>query len=136
MEECVLNEIRLLQLNPEKIDDIYDIQPTIDIDGIENQIATLNKKLDKLNDLYLNDLLDMDMLKKQTNVLRQQKKLLENELESNNLDKIKNSKRIFKETLNISDITKLDYNVQKNIANTLIKEIIVKSGKIIVQWRI
>ncbi|HFU3980874.1 TPA: recombinase family protein [Streptococcus suis] len=136
LEECVLNEIRLLQLNPEKIDDIYDIQPTIDIDGIEKQIATLNKKLDKLNDLYLNDLLDMDMLKKQTNVLRQQKKLLENELESNNLDKIKNSKRIFKETLNISDITKLDYNVQKNIANTLIKEIIVKSGKIIVQWRI
>ncbi|HEL2480570.1 TPA: recombinase family protein [Streptococcus suis] len=136
LEECILNEIRLLQLNPERIDDIYDVQPTIDIDGIENQIATLNKKLDKLNDLYLNDMVSMDVLKKQTHTLRQQKKILEHELENNNVEIIKNSKRIFKETLNISDVTKLDYNIQKNIVNTLIKGIVVKNGEITIQWRI
>lgn len=136
IEEFVINQIRVLQLNSNKLDNLFDKHPSIDIKSIERQISSLDNKLKRLNDLYLNDMIDLEELKKQTQLLRQQKTMLEDELLNNPAITQEKNKKHFKEFLATKDITKLDYETQKNIVNNLINKVFVKSGYIKIEWKI
>lgn len=136
VEEFVINQIRDLQFNINKLDNLFDKHPSIDIKSIERQISSLDNKLKRLNDLYLNDMIDLEDLKKQTQLLRQQKTMLEDELLNNPAITQEKNKKYFKEFLATKDITKLDYETQKNIVNNLINKVFVKSGYIKIEWKI
>lgn len=136
IEEFVIGQIRLLQLNSEALENIFDKHPEIDTKAIERQITSLDSKMKKLNELYLNDMIELDELKKETHALKQQKKLLEDELENNPAIAQEKNKKNFKKILGTKDITKLDYEQQKNIVNNLIDKVFVKSGHIRIEWKI
>ena len=109
---------------------------TINVEDIENQINTLAKKLKRLNDLYLNDMISLDELRNQTQDFLKQKELLEHELDNNPaIEQQKNLKQ-FKELLGTKDITQLDYDEQKFIIKSLIDKVFVKPGTIKIQWKI
>lgn len=81
-------------------------------------------------------MIDLEDLKKQTQLLRQQKTMLEDELLNNPAITQEKNKKYFKEFLATKDITKLDYETQKNIVNNLINKVFVKSGYIKIEWKI
>lgn len=136
IEEFVIGVIRGLQLNSHKLDDMFDKQPAIDVEGIEKQITSLDIKLKRLNDLYLNDMIELDDLKKQTQSLRKQKTMLEDELLNNPTVMQEKNKKHFQEMLGTKDITTLDYETQKNIVNNLVNKVFVKAGYIKIEWKI
>lgn len=136
IEEFVINEIRSLQINYNKLDAMFDRHPTVNSDDIKKQIITLDNKLKRLNDLYINNMIELDDLKKQTQSLRKQKTILEDELLNNPAITQEKNKKHFKEMLATKDITKLDYETQKNIVNNLINKVFVKSGYIKIEWKI
>lgn len=136
IEEFVIAQIRGLQLNSYKLDNMFDKQPIIDVEGIEKQITSLDNKLKRLNDLYLNDMIELDDLKKQTQSLRKQKTMLEDELINNPAIMQDKNKNHFKEILGTKDITTLDYETQKSIVNNLVNKVFVKAGHIKVEWKI
>ena len=90
----------------------------------------------RLNDLYLNDMIDLDDLRSQTQNFLKQKELLENELENNPALNQEQDKEQFKELLGTKDITQLDYDKQKLIIKNLIDKVFVKPGNIEIKWRI
>lgn len=63
VENYVLNEINKFQLNPESIEALYKDKPEENLKAYEEQLKQLEKKLSKLNDLYINELISMDALK-------------------------------------------------------------------------
>lgn len=136
IEEFLIAKIRGLQLNHSKLDNMFDKHPKIDIENIEKQITSLDHKLKRLNNLYLNDMIELDDLKKQTQSLRQQKTMLENELLNNPAIAQEKNKKHFKEVLGTKDITKLDYETQKSIVNNLVNKVFVKAGYIKIEWKI
>ncbi|MFX3920469.1 recombinase family protein [Streptococcus suis] len=136
IEEYVIGKIRLLQLNSDMLDDMFDKYPVIDVEGLERQITAIENKMKKLNDLYLNDMIELDELKKQTHALRRQKNMLENEIANNPAITQEKNKKHFKEMLGAKDITKLNYETQKSIVNNLINKVFVKSGYIKVEWKV
>ena len=136
IEVYVLSQVKLLQLNQTRLNSMFEKVETINVEDIENQINTLAKKLKRLNDLYLNDMISLDELRNQTQDFLKQKELLEHELDNNPaIEQQKNLKQ-FKELLGTKDITQLDYDEQKFIIKSLIDKVFVKPGTIKIQWKI
>lgn len=136
IEIHVLSQVRLLQLNKAKLESMFERTDVINVEDIQNQIETLNNKMRRLNDLYLNDMIDLDDLRSQTQNFLKQKELLENELENNPALNQEQDKEQFKELLGTKDITQLDYDKQKLIIKNLIDKVFVKPGNIKIKWRI
>lgn len=136
IEIHVLSQVRLLQLNKAKLESMFERTDVINVEDIQNQIEALNNKMRRLNDLYLNDMIDLDDLRSQTQNFLKQKELLENELENNPALNQEQDKEQFKELLGTKDITQLDYDKQKLIIKNLIDKVFVKPGNIDIKWRI
>ena len=136
IEIHVLSQVRLLQLNKAKLESMFERTDVINVEDIQNQIEALNNKMRRLNDLYLNDMIDLDDLRSQTQNFLKQKELLENELENNPALNQEQDKEQFKELLGTKDITQLDYDKQKLIIKNLIDKVFVKPGNIEIKWRI
>ncbi|HEM2987983.1 TPA: recombinase family protein [Streptococcus suis] len=136
IEVFVLGQVRLLQLNQAKLDKMFETINEIDVEGIEKQIDQLNNKLKRLNDLYLNDMIYLDELKRQSYALLTQKELLEKELENNPDIQKKIDKENFQRLLDTKDVTTLDYDSQKHILNRLINKVFVKDGHVKIEWKI
>lgn len=137
LEDYVINEVRKLQLNPKNIDKLFDKVSKIDTVQIKKQLNSLDNKINKLNELYLNDMIDIDKLKADANELKNQKKLLENELDKDfQFQQQQQNKIDFKATIGTQDITTLDYKQQSFIVKSLVDKIIVKKGVIDILWKI
>ena len=81
-------------------------------------------------------MIELDDLKKQTQSLRKQKTMLEDELINNPAIMQDKNKNHFKEILGTKDITTLDYETQKSIVNNLVNKVFVKAGHIKIEWKI
>lgn len=136
IEIYVLGQIRLLQLNKVKLDKMFERQEIINVEEIENQIGSLNNKMRRLNDLYLNDMISLDELKTQTYTFLKQKELLENELDNNPAIQQEENRKRFKKLLGTKDITQLSYEEQSFAVKNLIDKVFVKPGIIDTNWKI
>lgn len=137
LEQYVIAEMRKLQLKPEKIDNLFNKVATIDTVQINKQIASINNKINRLNDLYLNDMIDIDKLKADAEKFKEQKRVLEKELDKDlKIQEQEKKKEEFKKTIGFEDVTKLNYDKQSFIAKSLIDKIVVKKGFIKILWRI
>lgn len=137
LENYVISQIKKLQIAPENIDKLFKKTPKIDITQITKQLSSIDKKINKLNDLYINDMIDIDKLKADAQELKNQKELLKKELDKNS-DYLAQEKRKedFKNTIGLKDITTLPYKEQCFIVKSLIDKAIVKRGSIDILWNI
>lgn len=134
LERVVLEEIEKLQLNPSLVKGKSLHKGEINTEAVQARIALLNKKLTKLSDLYVNDMISMDGLKDQSEPIKEEIKQLENKLQaekekpevSKAVDWIKNNQIL---------INSLDYETQKIIVRMLIERISVTAEKVKIFWR-
>lgn len=134
VENYVLNEISKLQLNPESVESLYKDKPEEDLKAHEEQLKQLEKKLSKLNDLYINELISMDVLKQKSARFLKEKSALETFII--NSKRKANNKQAFENLIKMDDILKMSYEDQKKLVKTLIKRVEVKRDEINVIFKL
>ncbi|WP_311874536.1 hypothetical protein [Vagococcus carniphilus] len=123
-------------MNPNLIKEEY---PTSEIDEtlLIKRLSELDKKLEKLVSLYLDDSLSVDFLNVKKEEIEVERKGIENKLLDNESNKpeLKQSEAI--DILNSlkSSVLKLDYEKQKNLVRKLIKKITMKDDEMALEWR-
>jgi site-specific DNA recombinase len=132
LEAYVLGKLKELQLNPDKIREklSLDEKPTVNTEDILKQIAKINQQIDKLNDLYLNDLITVEKLKERADGLKLERGLLEATIEQNSDRIFKAKKRQLEAILMNKDIDSMTYEEQRNLAKALIYKVDVTKDDI------
>ncbi|HHD5095696.1 TPA: hypothetical protein ACNYO0_000588 [Streptococcus pyogenes] len=100
----------------------------IDITPLKKEIEIIDKKINRLNDLYINDLIDLPKLKKDIEELNHLKDDYNKAIKLNYLDK-KNEDSLGMLMDNI-DIRKSSYDVQSRIVKQLIDRVEVTMDNI------
>ena len=108
----------------------------IDKEAIENEIAGLDNRLNRLNDLYLNNMIDMDKLKKESSNILATKKTLQNQLETDSEELSAKKQVETLTTLRKLNLQKLSYSDKKSLVDKLISSISVKSDSVKITWNL
>ena len=121
LEHYVLTRIAMLQNDPEKIQELFSdsTSPVVDKQAIQKQIDGLTLKLSKLNDLYLDDRITLDELRKKASTDKQEGKIQK-------IEKL----------LDASSVLDMSYDNQKVIVRELIDKVQVTSDQIVIRWKI
>lgn len=128
IEKYVLTEISKLQLNPKIIESLYKGEPETNLDTYYNQLKKVNDKLSKLNDLYINGLIDLDNLKEKSDKILKEKNSIE-EIIAKNKNK-PNNKLAFEKVIKMEDISTMTYEEQKKIVRMLVSRVEVTPDEI------
>lgn len=132
IERHVIEEISKLKHDESYLQSILGAPTEKDLSSIRAELKAITGRLKRLNDLYLNDMIDMDELKTKSGDLMKQKKTLEAEL---NQGPNKEAAAKISDAL-ATDIKALDYENQKIIVNTLIEKVDVTAKTIKIHWKI
>lgn len=136
LENYVISAVSELQSTPTLLNDIkksVGSQPKIDTAHLENELSKISSKLKKLSDLYLNDLISIDDLKKQTSDLKEKRKQIEATFDGEkNTDAVKAN--VFESKLSGMNIKELDYQEQSKMLKALIYKVSVTSETIEINW--
>lgn len=117
-----------LQHDKEYLKKIKKDDNIIDITPLKKEIEIIDKKINRLNDLYINDLIDLPKLKKDIEELNHLKDDYNKAIKLNYLDK-KNEDSLGMLMDNI-DIRKSSYDVQSRIVKQLIDRVEVTMDNI------
>ena len=137
LEAYVLESISKLQTNSDYIDELFNNEPEkLDREAINKEIETLTNKISKLNDLYINNLITLDELKKQSNTFNAKIEILKDELANDPaIQHQKNKQKMFR-ILDTKDVFEMDYEEQKMLVRALIDKVQVTSDSIKILWKI
>ncbi|WP_324177304.1 recombinase family protein [Ligilactobacillus salivarius] len=138
IESVVISEIKKLPLNMDKVINNQENKDNVkEIKAIKAELQQVEKKQDKIVDLYLLDNINVDELNKKNDELSKQKENLQKRLNSLTDDKKKEKIEDFiKNAKEAKDIDKLDYEKQKAIVRNLISGIKVFNDKVEINWNI
>lgn len=138
IENVIISEIKKLPLNMDKvINNQENKDNTKEIKAIKAELQQVEKKQDKMVDLYLLDNINVDELNKKNDELSKRKENLQKRLNSLTDDKKKEKIEDFiKNAKEAKNIDKLDYEKQKVIVRNLISGIKVFSDKVEINWNI
>lgn len=129
LEEAVLNEISLVQNDQEYYKSLHtEEKNTFDEKGAKKELLAIEKKIKKLNDLYLNDLITLENLKDQTADLKNTKQTILEQIENNHEET---------PALNITQIPNiftLTKEEQKNVISTFISSVDVDESTLQIHW--
>lgn len=137
LEEIVMSEIAKFKLDEDSMSRMSKKpKPQIDKEAIKNEIVSLDNRLNRLNDLYLNNMIDMEKLKKESSNIITTKKTLQNQLETD-LEELNTKKQVETlTTLRELDLKKLSYSDKKSLVDKLISSISVKTNSIEITWNL
>lgn len=136
LEAYVLESISKLQTDSDYIDELFDNEPEkLDREAINKEIETLSNKISKLNDLYINNLITLDELKKQSNTFNTKIEILKDELANDPAIKHQENKQKMLKILDTKDVFKMDYEEQKILVRALIDKVQVTSDSIKILWK-
>ena len=137
LEKYVLDEVAKLQHDPEAIKMIIGpLETAVDEQEITSRINTLDTKIGRLNDLYLNNLMTLEDLKERTAETLREKAILENKLTENPKNRLEEEKERIKRIQDKADIRSLPYEEQVRIVKSLINKVDVTAEAIIIRWNI
>lgn len=138
VESVVISEIKKLPLNMDKVINNKENKDNAkEIKAIKLELQQVEKKQDKIVDLYLLDNINVDELNKKNDELSKQKENLQKRLNSLTDDRKKEKIEDFiKNAKEAKDIDKLDYEKQKVIVRNLISGIKVFNDKVEINWNI
>lgn len=128
IEKYVIDVLYKLQHDKEYLKKIKKDDNIIDITPLKKEIEIIDKKINRLNDLYINDLIDLPKLKKDIEELNHLKDDYNKAIKLNYLDK-KNEDSLGMLMDNI-DIRKSSYDVQSRIVKQLIDRVEVTMDNI------
>ncbi|HER2161063.1 TPA: recombinase family protein [Streptococcus pyogenes] len=128
IEKYVIDVLYKLQHDKEYLKKIKKDDNIIDITPLKKEIEIIDKKINRLNDLYINDLIDLPKLKKDIEELNHLKDDYNKAIKLNYLDK-KNEDSLGMLMDNL-DIRKSSYDVQSRIVKQLIDRVEVTMDNI------
>lgn len=134
LEGYILQEVAKLQQQPNKLKNIKpkeNAEFESKISNHKNKIKQNTTKLSKLNDLYLNDLISLDELKKRSKSLMSENEFLEEQINklstTTRADELRNKIDTF---LAFPNILTADYETQKQAVELVISKVEVTKGNI------
>ncbi|RHH70125.1 MULTISPECIES: recombinase family protein [Vagococcus] len=137
LENVVLSEIEKIRINPQLIQKSSHSAQEIDDTPLIKRLEELDRKLEKLVSLYLDETLSLEMLNDKKELIQKEKTAIEGKLNKTNKQKpelkISEAADILKNLK--GSILKLDYEKQKIIVRKLIKQITLKDDEMVIQWR-
>ena len=138
IESLVVDEIKKLPLNIDKIINNQENKDVAkEIQAVKSELQQVQKKQDKLVDLYLLDNINVDELNKKNDELSKQKENLQKRLNSLTDNKKKEKIEDFiKNAKEAKNIDKLDYEKQKVIVRNLVSGIKVFNDKVEINWNV
>ena len=137
LEQYIIKEISKLQHDQSYIEKLFNTQSnTIDRDSYQKQIEELNRKISRLNDLYIDDRITLDELQKRSSEFMTMRTALEEELKNDPEIQGQERRNNIKQVLDCEDIASIDYDGQKVIARALIDKVQVTSERVVINWRI
>lgn len=137
LEDIVMAEIAKFKLDEDYMSRMTKKPKTqIDKEAIENEIAGLDNRLNRLNDLYLNNMIDMDKLKKESSNILATKKTLQSQLETDSEELSAKKQVETLTTLRKLNLQKLSYSDKKSLVDKLISSISVKSDSVKITWNL
>lgn len=138
LEQYVLKEISEFQDNKDTIDNLFSNTNTrkLDRENLERQLKTLSNKLEKINNLYINDMITLDELKAKSADIKITKNQIQFELENDPAKKQEERKKDIIKLLSCENILEMDYEEQKVLVRSLVHKVIVKAHKIFIQWKV
>lgn len=137
LEDYVVNEVSKVQINPKTILEKPEEKKEDNTEIFEKRIIAIEKSINKLSDLYMNDLVSLtDMELKAKSLKNERNQLLDKIYLTENNQKIIKTEKAFSylQSLenNIKDET---YENKKKIINSLINKVDVKDDEINVIWK-
>ncbi|RGM23366.1 recombinase family protein [Ligilactobacillus salivarius] len=138
IESLVIDEIKKLPLNMDKVINSQENKDVSkEIKAIKAELQQVERKQDKIVDLYLLDNINVDELNKKNDELSKQKENLQKRLNSLTDNKKKEKIEDFiKNAKEAKNIDKLDYEKQKVIVRNLVSGIKVFNDKVEINWNI
>ncbi|MFJ7978998.1 hypothetical protein ACIQ1D_01630 [Lysinibacillus xylanilyticus] len=87
LEARVLNQLSIFQSNQQALKDHINKheEPVIDTSEFEKQLESIEHKIQKLSDLYMNDLITLDEMKEKSENLKKSRTALENKIRGINV---------------------------------------------------
>lgn len=139
IEKNILQAIRELQENSTHIENILsmcDQEESIDRESYQKEINTLTGKLERLNDLYIDNRISLEELRKRSREFISQRERLAQELENDQTQKHKERISDIEKILDRINILKMPYDEQAEIVRSLIERVTVTADDIHVYWKI
>lgn len=139
LEESVINQMEYMRANPGTIDDITGNVKDVTADNkiIKKSIESINTKLAKLVDLYIDDKLPIDALNSKRDKLEAERSKLEAKLTVETKSRIGFPLNDAKQQLGqITDVRELDYEAQCKLAKSLINNIVLENNEMTIEWRL
>ncbi|MEY8514522.1 recombinase family protein [Lactococcus taiwanensis] len=132
LEDAVIDSLSGFQENSDSLLKIIDRNnhPIIDISSLKNQVLQIDKKIQKNSDLYLNDFITMDELKKRTDSLQTERKLLQAKISENGSYDNSNIFEEVKSQLGTKPVAELSYDKKKRLVNNLVSKVDVTANNI------
>lgn len=134
LEGYILQEVAKLQQQPNKLKNVKpkeNAEFESKISNHKNKIKKNTTKLSKLNDLYLNDLISLDELKKRSKSLMSENEFLEDQINklsaTTRADELRNKIDTF---LAFPNILSADYETQKQAIELVVSRVEVTKGNI------
>jgi len=133
LEKYVLNEIEVVQLTPDSVTKFEsEVKEETHEEEYKQRITQLEKKQEKLSDLYMNDLISMEQMQEKAKALSNELSKLKEKLDNIEVPEENEAITFLKE--NSFDIHKETYEKQKSIVNTLINKVDVTADTIQILW--
>lgn len=138
VEHYVLTQISKLQNDRSYLDEIFSDSnaEAIDRENYQRQIDELSKKLSRLNDLYIDDRITLEELKKKSSEFTSMRTSLETELENDPALKKEKRKNEMRKILSAEDVFSMDYEGQKTMVRGLINKVQVTARDVFIKWKV
>ena len=134
LEEYVLKEIEHAQLNPSSIFKYNNGKEEVDYTNeYKKRVSKLEKQLEKLSDLYLNDMMTLDVMQQKAMSLQREKKNLQARIDQQDINLKENKALQFLKTTDIR-VEKASYEQQKTLVNNLIDKVSVTAERMKIHW--
>lgn len=127
IEKFVIEEIRKIQIDKDFLKSKKQ-KSNIDNDIAKKEISKIENKIEKLNDLYINDLIALDDLKKKTSDLKKEISKINKSINEEIIDSVKQN--ALNELESNIDISKSSYEVQKRIVKLIVDRVEVTNDNI------
>lgn len=135
LEELVLGEVKKLRLDPDHVVRESEEKPEDDSAVIRGEIEKLNGQISKLMDLYLEDGMPLDLIKKKTEALNEQKEKLQRHLLNSPKKKIKKAEAVKLAASLDEVIASADRESVREILQELIERIETDGRDVSIFWR-
>lgn len=140
LETAILNEIRQLAIDPERIEQVKENRPVSDmsekIKSITSEIAKIDTQISKMMDLYALGTIDLDVISEKVSDLNSTKTALSKELASLNVpddkdvmtdEQVRSIAALMKDDLPLED--------KRNIVQSLIYQIEIDEDDVAIHWK-